>query len=398
MAKNQLPHAFIIGSKPIDEIKQFTMPVLREGTKEWYIEFYAFDPTKGVLRRKRIKINRISKIKDRRKYASEMIKRLIEQLSRGWNPWIEQSIHTELRTFEEACISFENYINKMFNDGLFRKETFVGYRSYLKNLRIFNSKRIVPIFYAYQYDKKFCVDFLDDIFIERNNSAQTRNNYLGFLRVFSGHLVSRGFITSRPTDTIEPISKRLIKKSRTVIPPKIVNEIGEYLNIHDRPFLLVCYLVYYCLIRPVEITRLRLSYFNIKDCTLTIPDIDSKNKMTQTVTIPKKVLLFAAELGVFGYPSDHFLFSDGLRPGMKQIDTKIFRDHWGKVRKALNLRPEWKLYSLKDTGITEMLDRHTASISVRDQARHSSLAITEIYTRHGGKKANKELLEFDGSL
>ena len=386
-----------MGCRPIDEIKQFTMPRLCEGASEWYIEFYAYDPAQGKLRRKRIKINRISKVKDRRKYANELKLRLTDQLSRGWNPWVERSLHSNLRTFAEGCDSFEKYVDKMYNDGLYRKETYAGYKSYLKILRAYNELLAVPIYYAYQFDRRYCTDFLDYIFLERNNSAQTRNNYLVFLRLFSSHLVSRGFMEHKPTDGIEPISKRLITKTRTVIPPEVVHEISNYLMQHDRPFLLACYLLYYCYIRPVEITRLRLSYINVKDCTITIPAEDSKNKNTQSVTIPKKVLLFAVEMGVFGHPSDYYLFSDGLMPGREPIDPKIFRDHWAKVRRALHLRREYKFYSLKDTGITEMLDCHTASISVRDQARHASLSTTEIYTRHG-RAANPELLEYDGSL
>lgn len=385
-------------SNSLAQIKQFTMPVLREGTEVWYIEFYCFDPTESRMRRKRIKINRIQKKCDRRKYANIQIKRLYEQLVNGWNPWIEGSTHTELRTFAEVCDLYEKYVDKMYNDGLYRKETFVGYKSFIKNVREYNSKRSFPIYYIYQFDKKFCTDLLDTIFIERNNSAQTRNNYLGFLRLFSSYCVSRGFLTTKPTDGIEPISKRLIKKGRTVIPEDVVHQIGIFLNETDKHFLLVCYLIYYCLIRPVEITRLKISCIDIKSCTITIDAEVSKNKQTQTITIPKKVILFAAEIGIFGYPSNYHIFSEGLIPGMKQIDTKIFRDHWAKVRKALSLKKEWKLYSLKDTGITDMLDSHTASISVRDQARHSSLAITEIYTRHGNKKADREILEFDGSL
>lgn len=36
-------------------VKQYTRAELREG-KEWYIEFYAYDPALARLRRKRIKI------------------------------------------------------------------------------------------------------------------------------------------------------------------------------------------------------------------------------------------------------------------------------------------------------------------------------------------------------
>ena len=53
---------------------------------------------------------------------------------------------------------------------------------------------------------------------------------------------------------------------------------------------------------------------------------------------------------------------------------------WDKVRKKYGFRKEVQFYSLKDTGITDMLNAGVPAIKVRDQARHSDLRITEIYT------------------
>lgn len=113
--------------------------------------------------------------------------------------------------------------------------------------------------------------------------------------------------------------------------------------------------------------------------------------------MPKKVLLYAVELGIFSAPMDDFIFSYGLKPGTEEIDPKHFRDHWDNLRKPLGLKSEWKFYSLKDSGITAMLKAKMPAIEVRDQARHSSLAITEIYTDHSGD-VNRAILEYDGAL
>ncbi len=77
----------------VDYVKQYTRAVLREG-KEWYIEFYAYDPALARLRRKKIKVNRIKKITERRAYAREVIGRINIQLQRGWNPWIARDVGT----------------------------------------------------------------------------------------------------------------------------------------------------------------------------------------------------------------------------------------------------------------------------------------------------------------
>lgn len=379
----------------VASILQHDIPVLKENKAGCYIEFRAYDPELGKMRRKTIKLNRIKKATARRNHARKVINRLVERLNHGWNPWIAKDT-SDLVTFEEALARYESHIEKMLAGGYFRKETYDGYKSNLKIMRAFIEKR-QPCYYCYQFDRRFCADFLDYVFIDRDNGAQTRNNYLNFLRVLSGFLVEKGYLKSKPTDGIAPISKRLYKKERECIPLAVVGKIAGYCKEHDPDFLFACYLLYYCFIRPVEMTRLRVRHFNVKECTLTIPGDLSKNKRTQTVTLPKKVLLYGVERGVFSAPMDHFVFSARLKPGEVEIDPKIFRDHWNKVRKALKLRKEWKFYSLKDTGITEMLDDKMATIAVRDQARHSSLSITDVYTRHSDK-ANSDIVGLDGSL
>lgn len=374
---------------------QFTIPTLKENGAGRYIEFYAYDPERGKMRRKTVKLNRIKGKTNCRNYARGVIKRLIDRLNHGWNPWIAKDLE-ELVLFEDAVNRYDCHLEKMLASGYFRKETYVGYKSNIKILRYYISKKH-KIYYAYQFDRKFCVDFLDYVFIDRDNGAQTRNNYLNFLRVFSGFLVEKGYLKSKPTDGIAPISKRLYQKERTCIPLDDVGKIAKYCEKRDPHFLFACYLLYYCFIRPVEMTRLRVRDFNLMDCTVTIPAEISKNKKTQTITLPKKVLLYAIDLGVFSAPMTDYIFSEKLKPGPVEIDPKIFRDHWSKLRKPLRFRKEWKFYSLKDTGITAMLRGNMTTIEVRDQARHSSLAMTEIYAEHCEKR-NADIFDLDGAL
>ncbi len=161
--------------------------------------------------------------------------RLTEQLNKGWNPWIVNDL-SDLTVFEEAVSRYEAHIEKMLASGYFRKETYSGYKSYVKIMREYISKKN-PIYYAYQFDRRFCVDFLDYVFIKRDNGSHTRNNYLNFLRVFCGFLVDKGYLDSIPTDGISPISKRLYKRERECIPLEVVGCIAEYCREKDPEFL-----------------------------------------------------------------------------------------------------------------------------------------------------------------
>lgn len=374
----------------------YTPPVYRENKGGCYIEFYAYNPETGKLERKRTKVNHVQGKLKRKQYANEAIRRLSDQLSTGWNPWIHCD-PDNLVSMEDALDKYEEIIMKSLSNGIFRKQTYDDYKSKIKILRNY-IKKYNPIRYVYQFKKKFCIGFLDYVYLERNNGAQTYNNYLNFLRVLAGWLLERGYITEKVTDGISPISKRLIQKERTCIPLDKVRDIGEWTKSNDPYFHFACLILYYCFVRPVEMTRIRIGDFDLQKGTLTLHEDQTKNRQTQTVTVPKKLLYYAIDLGVFSAPMGDYVFSTRLRPGKIQIDTKIFRDHWAKVSRALKLKKEWKFYSLKDTGLTEMLEHDVAApVQVKNQARHSSLAITEIYLSKI-PKAIPEILEHEGSL
>jgi len=382
------------GRVGVSAILQYTVPVLREG-REWYIEFYAYDPALDRMRRKRIKVNRVRGVRQRREYARGVLLRLTDQLSRGWNPWVSGNTDA-LAVTADVLSAYESYINKMYSSGYYREETYVGYRSYLTNLRRYIEQHAA--YYFYQLDKVYLTHFLDEIFIGRDNSAQTYNNYLGWLRLFCGWCLQKGYTDHRATDGLQPISKRLITKRREQFTASQLRQVGSWCEQHDPYFLLACYLLYYCFVRPVEMTRLRVGDLDLKGGVLTVPGTASKNHKTQSVTVPSKVLRYAMTLGVFSRPSGEYLFGAGLRgPGKVPTTTKVMRDHWSALRKALKLPATLQFYSLKDSGITAMLRSDVASIAVRDQARHSSLSVTEIYTAHS-VTANAALREFDGDL
>ena len=104
------------------------------------------------------------------------------------------------------------------------------------------------------------------------------------------------------------------------------------------------------------------------------------------------------DLHIFNNPGDYYLFSDGFRPGKTKRSEKMFRDWWAHhLRKDLKLSAQYKIYSLKDTGITNML-RHYDVLSVRDQARHSSILMTDIYTPHDIQEANDLIKNYQGDF
>ena len=86
-----------------------------------------------------------------------------------------------------------------------------------------------------------------------------------------------------------------------------------------------------------------------------------------------------------------YLFSESYLPGAVQLAPKKISDEWVKIRTALKLPKKYQWYSLKDTGITNMLKAGVPTIAVRDQARHHSIIQTEAYTPKEILKANVDI-------
>ena len=380
-----------------NEIKGYSDPQLVIG-KETYIFFYAFDPVSGLRTRKKYMLGRCKTRKEVQRRAKDMIRNISRKLEGGWNPWIETTDSLTYTTFCSVADLYHDYLYKRLNDRSLREDTVVSYISYLKIFREWIEQK-GEVVYLFQLDHLVVSQFLDYVYIERNNSFVTRNNYLGWLRSFSTYLLERGYLQTDPCARFSNIRIKGYAKERTVIPDGVMIQIREYLQRHNRHYLLACYLTHYMCIRPKELSRMRVGDINIGACTITLMGDQTKNHDSVTITMPQKVARLMIDLDIFSAHGGDYLFSDGFMPGTNQHSEKHFRDYWMKhLRKDLRFPAQYKYYSLKDTGITNMLRNGMDPISVRDQARHSSLVITNTYTPLDIKAANPLMLKYDGVL
>ena len=360
--------------------------------KKWYIEFYCYHPEKERLHRCRVAVPPIKKISERRAYAKDMEIEINEKLKKGYNPFMALNNPKEYTLFDDACSSYFKYLYKMVEDGLIRIKTYNGYVSYLNCFRAWNSEQRKPITYMYQMKKELLNSFLDYIWMDKGKSARTRDNYLGWFRSFAAYLREKNFISEDPTANISMVQgKKKYKKNRTVIPQDEMLRLRSHLETDDRYFLLGCYILYYCFIRPKEMTFIRLRDISVKNSTIFISSEVSKNGKGSVVTLPDCVLKLMLDLQVLNNPADWYLFSDGFKPGKQYRSGKQFTDAWTKLRKSFKWPDEYKFYSLKDTGITDMIRDHTDLLAVRDQARHHSLEMTNLYTPLESKEANESI-------
>ena len=381
----------------MSQIIAWKTPVFHQKS-ECYVSFQAYDPLSGRLKTKKIMLGHIKGKTNQRKYAEDLIKRLTEQLSSGWNPWIEAVQPLEYALWDDVISKYKDYLVKLCNEHSLREESFVDYSSRVHILERWKVEKRIPLTYVYQWDRQTITKFLDYVFIERNNTITTRNNYLTWLKSFTSYLVERGYLSSNPTEGLGRIKNRH-KKDRDVIPDDVMKQIRAYLYEKNKHYLLACEILHYLFVRPRELSFLKIGDFHLQTQTLTLHGAHTKNGNDATITLPSHVIRLMIDLNVFSYPSHFYLFSDRFSPGEARKSEKIFRDYWCRnLRKALGFSERYKFYSLKDTGITNMLKANADVLSVRDQARHSSILITDIYTPKDIKEANKYIMNYKGIL
>ncbi|GHU79664.1 hypothetical protein FACS1894145_4300 [Bacteroidia bacterium] len=384
----------VIRKNELAQIVSYTPPRLYTG-KEWYVGWYSYDPILQAQRRKRIKLNHIPNKIERRTYANDLMARIYEKLRRGWNPWIASEDSKSYSTFIDVCAHYDKLTTKKAEEGIYRPDTYSSNMSYLRNLKKYNEELKFPIIYIYQLDKQYIIDFLEHIYIDRKNSAQTRDNYLAWLKTFASFLTQSGYLKEKPTEGVETFSKWTKKKEREYLPEDILLKTKNKIEEINKHFLLASYLLFYCFIRPKEMSRLKIRDIHLKNRTIIITSEQSKNRKTAPITLPIKIIHLMIDLEIFNFPGDFYLFSKRMKPGEEYQSEKQFRDFWNwHVRKPLKLPDKYKFYSLKDTGVTMMLRANTDILSVRDQARHSSILITDTYTPHDIAVANPLIDKF----
>lgn len=380
----------------VNEIRQWTMPRLTVSETRSYVSFNAFDPLSGKMKRKKIHLGRIKGKRELRETGARVIRRVVERLSSGWNPWVEAENALSYTLLSDVFQLYRDFIVKGWKSDDVREQTLHTYMSYL---HVFEAWCVADgLRYIYQVDKVKVSQFLDYVYVVRNNTLRTRNGYLGWLKSLCKWLIARSYINVDPTAGFSIVKKRG-EKNRRVIPADVLARVGEYCRKANPHFLLACELLYYCFIRPKEMALLRVGDIRVKDCTIYISGDVSKNRKGATVTLPRHVVELMLDLRLFDAPSHWYIFSRGFKPGAEYVRERKFREYWERtVRRDLQLPAEYKFYSLKDTGITEMLRSGADVLSVRDQARHSDISITNIYAQGIGMKANDEIVRYEGEL
>lgn len=363
--------SFIIMATPFIDF----IPAQVAGKKEVYVSFHVIDPVSGKFKRIRIRCNRIKNIRDRMRHAHRLCAETNIRLYEGWNPLTgEEGTCKRPLTITQAAKEF--YRAKQ--DGL-RKDSSRGYKSKLTFFISWCEKTGISNWLCGRFTSKQASELLAE-YGTSGRSAYSYNNMLQFLKSMFKSFANDGLLPSNPFEPFKGMRRE--KKHRTTIPKHDRRRILNYFQKRGMTgYVAMMRLCFKHLVRPKEILMLRMCDVDFDEGLLRIPPEVSKNHDERIIALSHEVLRHIRNLHIQeGTTPETYLFSKDFMPGLRLYTTKNLFDVWHKMLERLSMPSSYHFYSLKDTGITEMLDSGMPPKYVRDLAGHHSLAMTERYT------------------
>lgn len=356
---------------------------LVETQRETYVSYYVRNPFTDCLERRRIRLNYIHSKTERRKYGRLLSLEINDKLYHGWNPFLEELQKKGVPTLEAAVGEFLRVKTK-----LLRPDSIRCYRSWCKIISEWIEAHGLSGKYCVQFDRAVAARFMRDMESRENVSAKTFNNYLIFYNTLFLWFVKKGYVPENPFEGID--RKRVEGKIRETVPPNDRKRILNYFRETCPEYVYVMMLCFKYFIRPKEILMLRIADISFDEGLVTVPSSVAKNHKERTVALAADVLDYFNTLR--DKDNRFYIFSEDYKPGKKLLTTRDTGRTWSQMRNALGLPKSYQFYSLKDTGITEMLEAGVPAKYVKELADHSSLEMTEKYVH---KSNAKKILEYN---
>ena len=350
-------------------------PVVKHNAHGWSIEYHAFDPVSGKLKRHAIKLNVLRKsyanLSDFKQHVNRICIQINGQLAGGWTPFGESR---NVRMLMPVRMVADTYINE--KEAELRPDTMRSYKSFRKVFADWVDAECKGMAIG-SVNRLVAVRFMDYLFAG-GLRGRSYNNRLKQGRAFFSWCVEKCYAKENPFASIRP--KREAPKKRVIVPPDVRKRVNEYLEGRSGQKALFL-LVFDSLIRPREAWRLKIENVHLEEGYIYIDESISKTHYSRVAALtPQTVGLL--RLMTDGHSKEEYLFGPQYAPGTKQIRYQNFREDWSRMREELHLPKQMQLYSLRDTGINEMLKSGVDPLSVMQHADHHDLSITTRYANH----------------
>lgn len=356
------------------------------------VEYYVQDPRTEKMVRKHIKLTRLMKRYPQKRQrilaAQQIADSLNAKLRGGWSPLHETE---DVRLYTSLSDLQARFLSAKKSEGC-RPTTLTQYKSVTDLWLRWCEDNGMADRYSGTYLRSHAVRYVDAV-LEQGHRHRSYNNTLKVMKAFFQWAVEHCYAKENPF-----VGMKLLKKEpkiRILVPPEARQKIAAHYAQLRPAMNIVCQLVYSSAIRPAEIAKIQLKHIHLDRHYIVIPGENAKNHKERYATLtPSLVGLLSPVLAKYKN-LDFYLFgkNENLDPGAVPVNKQYFQKSWDRMRKATGLPKEMQLYSLRDTGLTDLLHAGVDQLTVQHHADHSSLAIQNIYTDHFDSGLNKKIYE-----
>ena len=361
------------------EFMGYTPPILKKtASRGEHIEYYVYNPVTMKMERQRIRLEKLShQFKNRSQYKQmvmQLMMNLTGKLAGGWTPYGENQNVAEYTPINKAI---EAYIADKSRD--LRKASMVSYISVAKIFVEWLITQNIHEMASHLLNQRTCQRFMDELRDRPKFNNNTYNTYLKKYRACFAWMVDRGYCKENPFEKIKTLKKQ--EKIRQLIPVDARETVINHVRTSKHPnYEIVMHLIFTSLIRPSEIERLQVRDVDLKNKCIHIPANKAKTHKDRDAALSDTcIAMLIPLLSQPGILPTWYLINSNYECGPDPCYHGMFKKHWMKIRKECGLPDEMQLYSLKDSGITEMLEAGVSINQVKEAAGHADISTTNKY-------------------
>jgi integrase len=257
-----------------------------------------------------------------------------------------------------------------------------SYQTYESQVRLFykwiHKKNLTSVA---DFKKKHAIAFLEDL-LSSGHVGTTVNNYKQNFRALFSKIKSAGVISENPFDGIKKYPEE--RKGSLYFKPEHVEKLRVVISEREAFLWQACQFIYYCFIRPGELRKIVVGDVYLDERKILIRESISKNKKSQFVSIPDSFVPVLTGMNLHEYPEDYFLIGPKGVPSQTPVGSRAFGVKHHNILRELNFRSGYTLYSWKHTGVVMAHQSGVNAKELKDQLRHHSLDMVDIYLKSMG--------------
>ena len=356
----------------------------------WYIEFYQWNATteKLVRRRSYLGFDRFKSDYSKLNYGKEKCKKINAVLRNSAIRENEFEPTPPVREISEKTTvsdAFTQIITIKYPKERNRK-THLTYSTICARFVEFCDKKSISTKNIKDINKSIAQKYIDYLQTEKKLHANTVLSNHSALRTIFNNLVKREMIEVNPfTDVDKP--KETQTQSNEAFTIEEVKILKELISVENPELWNVIQLIYYCFLRPIEISRLTISNFNFETGKIFISGENAKNGKDAFITMPENLKKNFSNKDFLNYPSDYLLFGKDGKPSKTRIGNNWMSRKHSEFLKKVGIADK-TLYSWKHSGVVRAYKAGVDLKAIQMQCRHHSIEQTDTYLKSLGFQEN----------